>query len=197
MRATIALAVANLAHAFILPEEQVFSQIALEDHEDSPIQKLPNVEQLSDTIQHGAENAWNGLTDIGERAKSYLDFAVENIESKQHAWEETFDVDSWLQPEAFESEECPEQDEDVSSLYDRPPHHPPHHRRPRHPPHHGKPHHKPNKTVYQLIAESKYTTKLAKLINDFPDVVELLNGTKANFTVFAPTGQPQSSSTMV
>lgn len=42
-------------------------------------------------------------------------------------------------------------------------------------------------TLHQLINESKYTTKLAKLINEYDDLVELLNGTKANYTVFAPT----------
>lgn len=42
-------------------------------------------------------------------------------------------------------------------------------------------------TVYELIAKSKYTTKLAKLINDYPDLVEALNGTEYNYTVFAPT----------
>lgn len=52
---------------------------------------------------------------------------------------------------------------------------------------HKKPHEPSNKTIYELIAESKYTTKLAKLINDEPDLVQLLNGTTANFTVFAPT----------
>lgn len=57
-----------------------------------------------------------------------------------------------------------------------------------HRPHHGDdPHHEPNQTVYQLIAGSKYTTKLAKLINEFDDLVEALNSTKGNYTVFAPT----------
>lgn len=46
---------------------------------------------------------------------------------------------------------------------------------------------KSNQTVYQLISESKYTTKLAKLINKYDDLVETLNSTKANYTVFAPT----------
>lgn len=39
----------------------------------------------------------------------------------------------------------------------------------------------------ELIASSKYTTKLAALINEYEDVVTLLNGTLANYTVFAPT----------
>ncbi|KAF4304540.1 hypothetical protein GTA08_BOTSDO07722 [Botryosphaeria dothidea] len=82
--------------------------------------------------------------------------------------------------------------------HDGPPHHgPPHdgppHDRPPHdkPPHkdrpHRPPHHKPNQTVYELIANSKYTTKLAELINDDPELVKVLNGTAANYTVFAPT----------
>lgn len=43
--------------------------------------------------------------------------------------------------------------------------------------------------MYELINESKYTTKLAKLINEYDDLVKVLNGTKANYTVFAPTNE--------
>jgi uncharacterized surface protein with fasciclin (FAS1) repeats len=43
--------------------------------------------------------------------------------------------------------------------------------------------------VYELINESKYTTKLAKLINKYDDLVETLNSTKANYTIFAPTDE--------
>lgn len=43
--------------------------------------------------------------------------------------------------------------------------------------------------MYELISESKYTTKLAKLIDEYDDLVKLLNGTKANYTVFAPTDE--------
>jgi len=41
--------------------------------------------------------------------------------------------------------------------------------------------------VYQLISESKYTTKLAKLLDDYPDLIKTLNSTEANYTIFAPT----------
>lgn len=44
-------------------------------------------------------------------------------------------------------------------------------------------------TVYQLIAESEYTTKLAELINEHPDLVDTLNSTKTNVTLFAPTNK--------
>lgn len=46
-----------------------------------------------------------------------------------------------------------------------------------------------NKTVYQLIVESKYTTFLARLINENEKLVAILNGTAANWgnvTFFAP-----------
>jgi hypothetical protein len=42
-------------------------------------------------------------------------------------------------------------------------------------------------TVYDVIRATDYTTKFAELINDYPDLVELLNGTAAKHCVFAPT----------
>jgi uncharacterized surface protein with fasciclin (FAS1) repeats len=63
--------------------------------------------------------------------------------------------------------------------------------RPRHGPKHG--HHKhghkefPDHTIYQVIQHSKYTTKFAKALDDFPEVVKILNGTKGgNHTLFVP-----------
>jgi uncharacterized surface protein with fasciclin (FAS1) repeats len=51
--------------------------------------------------------------------------------------------------------------------------------------HHGH-HGKPNQTIYQTIQSAKYFTKFTKLINEYPDIVEALNSTKANHTVFVP-----------
>lgn len=50
-------------------------------------------------------------------------------------------------------------------------------------------HDKPNRTIYELINESKYTTTLARYINEYPDIVEALNGTARNMTIFAPTDE--------
>ncbi|KAI1755865.1 FAS1 domain-containing protein [Xylaria castorea] len=48
-------------------------------------------------------------------------------------------------------------------------------------------HHSPsNLTIYQAIQASNYTKKFAALVNDFPDIVDLLNSTEANVTVFIP-----------
>lgn len=51
-------------------------------------------------------------------------------------------------------------------------------------PHHG--HKKSDLTIYQLISESKYTTKFAKLVDEYDDIVQLLNSTSANYTLFVP-----------
>lgn len=43
-----------------------------------------------------------------------------------------------------------------------------------------------NLTIYQLISESKYTTKFSKIVNEYDDIVKLLNSTEANYTLFVP-----------
>lgn len=47
-------------------------------------------------------------------------------------------------------------------------------------------HGKSNQTIYQLISQSKYTTKFAELVDEHEDIVQLLNSTKANYTLFVP-----------
>lgn len=55
--------------------------------------------------------------------------------------------------------------------------------------HHGSPihHGTTNLTVYQAIQKSNYTTKFAKLIDEYPDIVKALNSTEFNVTAFVPT----------
>ncbi|KAI1359230.1 FAS1 domain-containing protein [Xylaria arbuscula] len=43
-----------------------------------------------------------------------------------------------------------------------------------------------NLTIYEAINLSNFTKKFAALVNDFPGVVDLLNGTETNSTVFIP-----------
>ena len=47
-------------------------------------------------------------------------------------------------------------------------------------------HDTPNKTIYELISESEHSTKFAKLVSKFDDVVEYLNSTSADYTAFVP-----------
>jgi uncharacterized surface protein with fasciclin (FAS1) repeats len=127
-----------------------------------------------------------------ERTQHVLDDAfAKALESVKEAGDKTYhkihetgcDVESWLEGSSFD--EAMDETEKPDH-----PHHPPHDT----PPHHGSPHHpphhdKPNQTVYELISKSKYTTKLAKLIEEFPDLVDKLNSTKSNYTIFAPTDE--------
>ncbi|UNI24956.1 hypothetical protein JDV02_010670 [Purpureocillium takamizusanense] len=45
-------------------------------------------------------------------------------------------------------------------------------------------------TIYELIQHSEYTTKFAKIVDEHPSIVKLLNSTKAgNYTLFVPTDE--------
>lgn len=167
MRLSHLVPILPLASAFVITDAQVF-----QDFEKSG-------KSLVDNAQSVLDNAFDKVKEAGK-----------DIYSRIH--DTGCDVESWLEGSSF--------DDSVVDFEDhphRPPHPPPHDGPPHHgPPHHKKPHHdkphhgdhdKPNRTVYELINESKYTTKLAKLINEYDDLVQLLNGTKANYTIFAPT----------
>jgi uncharacterized surface protein with fasciclin (FAS1) repeats len=176
---TTLLPLAAICSAFVIPDEQMTNQIIVESQkETSFLDKLQgNVEELwagveesfKDAVafsENALDNAINAASDAAEAAKS-------NFEC--HASMSKFDMQGWLNSKVGTPEDI--------DIFEKPKHP---HRKPPHHGHHGH-HHKSNKTVYQLIAGSKYTTKLAELINEYPDLVEALNGTAANYTVFAPT----------
>ena len=169
MKLTSILPLAALTTAFVIPDQQVMSEVAVETHRTSnPVfDQLPTKDQLISEFE-------NTFSKVLQNSKNALDSAIESATETgrriSHKIEDTtFDTQSWLESEA-------------NSIDGGHGHHGDHE-------HHGHKghHHKPNMTVYQLIAESKYTTKLASLINEHEDLVTLLNGTAANYTVFAPT----------
>lgn len=198
-----------LSNAFILPDEQVFGELAVEQREkaQSLWDKLPSPKEITEKLGHRFEDAVN---DFSIKAEDMFDHMVEAASDTvsyytDEDYESAFDMHGWLQPPLMGP---PLDHPDGPHPPGPPPHghpedgpHPPHHgpgKRPggkpgKRPPHHGPPHrhphhpHKPNSTIYELIAKSKYTTKLAKLISEYDDLVDLLNGTAANYTVFAPT----------
>jgi len=128
--------------------------------------------------------------DVVEQSQNAIDLVFEKLAStgeqvSDKIHETGYDVEAWLAGSPFASDDVDAFDEDHPPHH-KPPHHkPPHHGKPHHPPHH----HKSNLTIYQLISKNKYTTKLAELINEYPDLVDTLNGTKANYTLFAPTDE--------
>lgn len=171
--------------AFVIPDEQITNQLTLESQRESQpfFDRLQgNIEEVwtgveetfKDAVafsENALDNAINAVTDAGHKAKTSI---------QCHSSMMAFDAQEWLNSAVSTVEDLDLDLSDHPHKKPHKPHHPPHHG-----PHHG--HHKPNKTVYELIASSKYTTKLAKLINEYPDLVEILNGTAANYTVFAPT----------
>ena len=160
---------AALGSSLVIPEDGVLDQIAVESHrtprthsQASPFEGLVhNLDSVARTVKGASHNA--------------IDYAVESVHGQTQGLSEHLasgqeilddlrqEKDSW--EDAFQ---------DKLAGWTKPKK-----------PHHG--HKKPTKTVYELIAGSKYTTKLAGLINEYDDLVDLLNGTTANFTVFAPT----------
>lgn len=177
MKLTNILPFVAVTTAFVVPDETTINQMVIESENagKSFLEKLSTKFDISsyfdnsvqDVVKY-SENAFDYAMDIatsaGEKAKSTF---------QCYASMTAFDGKAWLNTVIDESA--------YNDLEGEKPHHPPHHKKP----HHG--HSKPNQTVYELIAGSKYTTKLAKLISEYDDLVDALNGTAANYTVFAPT----------
>ncbi|KAL8808540.1 MAG: hypothetical protein Q9182_000091 [Xanthomendoza sp. 2 TL-2023] len=155
------LPLAALSTAFVLPQQQLFSELAVESHRtaDSAFDKLPSKHQVLDKIEHSVEKLGNEFDKVVKCSKHALDSAIDYAaETGNHVSNKVqkagFEASSWMDPTSH------------LGLNDH--------------------HDKPNQTIYQLISTSKYTTKLAAAINEYPDLVVLLNGTIANYTLFAP-----------
>ncbi|KAK5115130.1 hypothetical protein LTR62_001827 [Meristemomyces frigidus] len=224
MKFSHVLPLAALSTAFVLPSEEVLSEIAIEkDHRQSGWQEdvAEAKKQLVDGFDEVADEAKSAWNKLATSSKSILDEAFEMGTKAAYVAEDSYydasaQLEAWLRTEgddfydSFDDEKPPPGGPHPGPPpppphpphdgppghkkpdHEKPPHHgPPDHDHPPHhgPPHHGPPHHggPPNQTVYELINSSKYTTELAKLINKYDDLVEALNSTKANYTVFAPT----------
>lgn len=185
MKLSALLPLAALGSAFVIVDEAVLDQITIESKDTSKsfLDKVPSkddvVSYVKDTFEEAAAFSGNALD------KAF--HAVSDAAKLQcHSSMTAFDPQAWLSTatSSFEDDEETEDVdvfeimEDVEDLPKKP------HRRPHKKPHH---HHKPNLTIWEMISKSKYTTKLAKLVSEFDDLVDILNGTSANITLFAPT----------
>ena len=136
------------------------SQVSIESHRapESAFDKLPTKEQTITEFENTFSKLIDTSKDAFDEAIDYVTETGEDVYSKAH--ETGFAAQAWLDSASNSVEDLGK---------------------------HGKHSHhghckKPNMTVYELIAKSKYTTKLAALINEYEDLVELLNGTAANYT---------------
>ena len=179
MKLTQFLPLAALSTAFVIPDEQVMSQVAIESHQAAPESFLGKIPSKDEAVKQFEES----FTKLIDTSKNDFDNAIEQVtetkkENLDQAYGTAYHVSSWLDSAADKLQEVVE--DSAFSTEDEG--------------HHGrkgrkgrKGHHghckKPNLTVYELISKSKYTTKLAALINEYEDVVELLNGTAANYSM--------------
>ena len=173
VKSTLLLSLAALSTAFVIPDEATFQQLEVETHQGQE-SVLSSLESARQTVESSSKNAEVQLESffktIHHSVNDVVNGAEDTIRSASNKASDCYShAQGWI-------DSASEQMHEASSLSNlgldeqaRP----------------GHGHHKPNQTVYQLIAGSKYTTKLAKLINDYPDLVEALNGTAANYTVFA------------
>lgn len=182
MKVSALLPLAALSAAIVIPEQNVMSEISIESDKttnsvfDNIKSKIPSKDEILELVEDSASSVIDGSKNALDNA---IDWASDSYQAAtQSLEEEYFDAKGWLESAQFEVTDGRHHHDDPH--HGEPPHHgKPPHRRPQHP-------HNPNKTVYELINESKYATKLAGLINDDQELVDLLNSTTANFTVFAP-----------
>ena len=173
MKPISVLPFAAFSFALVIPDERVMSQVAIEPDRTPEffIEKIPSKDQAVNQFQ-------DSFTKLLDTSKNLFDNAAEHVtETKEEvtdqAYETAYHVSSWLESATNKVEDLGEDlvqfSEDDKHDKGRKGHHG-----------HCK---KPNMTVYELISKSKYTTKLAALINEYEDVVELLNGTAANYSM--------------
>ena len=180
MRVLSLLPLAAIASAIVTPDDQILNSLSLEKQHDQDRTFVDPFSISDETWADVDESVHKVIGCLKHKLDDTLDSSLEVAVQVGQKLENAFAGQSWLDTADFET-----------NLFDGPGSGPPHQRpdatfpyQGHHDLHHP---HKPNMTVYQLIANSNYTTKLAKLINEYEDLVELLNGTTANFTVFAPT----------
>ncbi|KAI9809266.1 MAG: hypothetical protein M1825_002557 [Sarcosagium campestre] len=189
------LSLAAFSTAFVILDQETNDQLVFEPRNSGPRPDDDTLENLSlkdlkSTLSGAFSSGKNAIDEAVGIASDNVDKAKKTFQC--HDTMTGYDVQGWLDSAVDLTEKEVHEVESSASRslfsHDRPPQGPPHDKPPHGPDgHHGHGHHEPNLTVYQLIAESKYTTILAKLINDDEDLVKLLNSTAANYTVFAPT----------
>lgn len=183
MRILQLLPLAMAATAIVIPDEATANQLRIPSKKDrhSLLERLPSKDDVlsavDETISKVVEKSHSILDDAITLANEAGSMAREHYRNAKSMT--GFATRSWAD-NLLKTDETDFLEVDDDHPHPHPPH-PPHHG------HHGHHCHKPNLTIYQLISQSKYTTKLAQLIDEDGDLVRVLNSTKANYTLFAPT----------
>lgn len=181
---------ASLASALVIPDEQVLASLEIEQHREHDTTDNGLFHHAADILHSSQKSVIDGVHEFRHALDDALEAAAA-AQEQQHGngavgdgYQLDEDDDSYVIQSDYIDHDLGYRydllqdvnDNDGEHGRDRP-HHPHHH------PHHGQ----SDLTIYELISRSKYTTKLAKLVDQDEELVQLLNSTKANYTVFAPT----------
>jgi len=163
MKLMTLLPLAALSSAFVIPDEVVMSNIARESPENQKFvfDKVPSKSQVVSEFKIRFSKLVDTSKDAVDDTADLAEDASQGTWEK--AYETFFEVKDWADQAMANTEQAVE---DLG-----------HHGN------HGHHCHKPNLTIYELVSKSKYFTKLAALINEYPDLVTILNGTVANYTL--------------
>jgi hypothetical protein len=188
---------ATAAVAFVIPDEATITELRIEQPKQQQdttgiASHLPSTADLL----HAADDAFSSLLQTSRRLLDDMLSRTSELRERapsmprRHRYHKSRVVESVPDSDWLDSTLATDTRDwlgyDVDDADDTRHHHGDHDHHGHHG-HHGDPHKRSNLTVYQLIKKSKYTTKLAKLIDEDGDLVSVLNSTNANYTVFAPT----------
>ncbi|KAI1631277.1 Fasciclin domain-containing protein [Biscogniauxia mediterranea] len=157
MRYTTLLPFVVTAVAVVIPDEVTANQLVLETEQQQQPEKSEKTPYLS--------SWWGDLTsffdDLRNTADETFALSLDFFEGQISKAGDVLPEINLLPPSA----------QDISGDHHHPP--PGHHRL-------------TNLTVYQAIKASNFTKRFAALVDEFPDIVESLNSTEANSTLFVP-----------
>lgn len=156
MRSIAILPLAAAASAFVVPDTETFSQLPV--HGQVPHQDDSSWKDWFPS----ADSISSSVHDVVDSLSSSVEETFHTVKGKlETELESIFDEEANSAVEEFDASDKP------------------------HRGHRGG-HKKSNLTIYQLISQSKYTTKFAELVDEHEDIVQLLNSTSANYTLFVP-----------
>lgn len=188
MRLLLFLPLITLSTAFVIPSQEVLEAVAKDYNKKNPEYSIQKEREQSRDVPNPLDITLDSLTDLPAEDSSQGGFDIESWVNRlmcyaRHRLDDG-PAEAHSSGQAKEDEDDEDDDDEVEDTKGKFPFPIPHLP---FPPHLG---HPSNKTIYHLLSTSKYTTRLAKIIDEDHSLVKLLNNTDAdhaNLTLFAPT----------
>lgn len=162
MKTVALLPLVAVASAIVIPEPQVFTSLPIHDEKNARDTQddISWLDRLSST-----DKATSTFRDLVDTISTGIEYAIHDVKARLPT-----ELEPFLVNDNDDNDNDDDEDYHVTDWWK--------------PPHHG--HERSNLTIYQLISQNRYTTKFAKLVDEYDDIVQLLNSTSANYTLFVP-----------